>query len=180
VHGYYGESAVRTQANELLPFDGSGALVGYKFNTATPTYVDFNVGPYYHGRLDAWTYLTTLPVAPKVKLGLESDRNTYFTSYPGETSGTQWLDRATVDYQLNRETQFDVGLRRIIGPNLPVSFAPPNFAPVNASNVTAALHYLSRSGRSEIYLVYGDPNSLATTPAFFAKYILYLGAPKGT
>jgi hypothetical protein len=180
VHGYYGESAVRTQANELLPFDGSGALVGYKFNTATPSYVDFNVGPYYHGRLDAWTYLTTVPVAPKVKLGLESDRSAYFTSYPGETSGTQWLDRATVDYQLNRETQFDVGLRRIIGANLPVSFAPPNFAPVNASNVTAALHYLSRSGRSEIYLVYGDPNSLATTPAFFAKYILYLGAPKGT
>jgi hypothetical protein len=180
VHAYYGESAVRTQANEYLPFDGSGALVGYKFNTATPTYVQFNGGPYYHGKLDAWTYLTTLPVVKKVHLTLEADRASYLTAYPGESGGTQWLDRTTLDYQVNKETQFDLGARRIVGPNLPVSYAPPNFTPLNAGNVTAALHFLSRSGRSEIYLVYGDPNSLATTPAFFAKYILYLGAPKGT
>ena len=180
VHAYDSESAVRTQAGAFLPFDGNGGLVGYKFNTATPSYIDFVGGPYYHGKLDAWTYLTTVPVVPKLHVTLETDRNTYFTAYPGESSGTQWLERATVDYQLNRETQFDVGLRRIIGPNLPVSYAPPDFTPVDASNVTAAFHFLSRGGRSEIYLVYGDPNSLATTPAFFAKYILYLGAPKGT
>ena len=180
VHAYYTESGVRTEANEFLPFDGTGALVGYKFNTATPTYVEYTGGPYYHGKLDAWTYLTTLPVAPKVHLSLEADRSSYDTFYPGESSGTQWLERATLDYQANKETQFDLGVRRITGPNLPVSYAPPNFTPVIASNVTAAFHFLSRSGRSEIYLVYGDPNSLATTPAFFAKYILYLGAPKGT
>jgi len=51
---------------------------------------------------------------------------------------------------------------------------------LGAGNVSAALHYLSRSGRNEMYLVYGDPNSLITTPAFFVKYILYVGAPKGT
>jgi hypothetical protein len=180
VHAYTSESAVRTFANEFLPFDGNGALFGYKFNTATPTYVDYVGGPYYHGRLDTWNYLSTLPVAPKVHLSLEADRNSYFTSYPNEAGGTQWLERATLDVQFNRETQFDLGLRRLIGPQLPTSYAPPDFAPLDAGNVTAALHFLSKSGRDEIYLVYGDPNSLATTPAFFAKYIFYLGAPKGT
>ncbi len=180
VHAYYAESAVRTFANEFLPFDSSGAAVGYKFNTATPTYVQYSGGPYYHGNLDAWTYLATLPVAPKVHLTLEADRNSYETSHIDETSVTQWLERGTVDYQINKETQFDIGVRRIIGANLPTSYAPPDFTPLDAGNVTAAFHYLSKSGRSEIYLVYGDPNSLVTTPAFFAKYILYLGAPKGT
>jgi len=33
---------------------------------------------------------------------------------------------------------------------------------------------------NEFYLVYGDPNSLATTPALFLKWIRYIGAPKGT
>ena len=180
VHAYYNESAVRTNENQFLPFDGSGALLGYKFSTATPSYIEYAGGPYYHGELDAWTYLTTLPVTPKVRITLEADRNSYFTHDPFETGGTQWLERPSLDVQFNRETQFDVGLRRIIGPALPVAYATPNFGKIDAGNVTVALHYLARSGRDEIYLVYGDPNSLATTPAFFAKYILYLGAPKGT
>ncbi len=180
VHAYYGESAVRTIEDEFLPFDGSGFLAGYKFETATPSYIEYTGGSYYHGRLDSWTYLTTLPLVTKVRLTLEADRNSYFTSDRMEMGGTQWLERPTLDVQFNRETQFDVGLRRIIGPQLPVAYAAPNFTAIDAGNVTVALHYLARSGRDEVYLVYGDPNSLATTPAFFAKYILYLGAPKGT
>ncbi len=180
VHGYYNESAVRTFADEFLPFDGSGGLIGYKYSTATPSYVQYTGGPYYHGSLDAWTYLLTVPLSPKIRLTLETDRSAYFTRYAGESSGTQWLERASLDYQINREAQFDIGPRRIIGPPLPVSFAPPVFTPVDAANVSAAFHYLSRSGRDEFYLVYGNPNSLATTPALYLKYILYLGAPKGT
>jgi hypothetical protein len=180
VHAYQAESAVRTNLGEFLPFDSNGFLLGYKFNTATPTYIQYSGGPYYHGNLDSWTYLATLPLARKVRATLETDRNAYFTRYPGEPSGTQWLERASLDFQFDRETEFDIGVRRVLGSPLPVSYATPNFTPVNAGNVTAALHFLSRSGRSEIYLVYGDPNSLATTPALFFKYIFYLGAPKGT
>ena len=180
VHGIYSETAVRTFANEFLPFDGNGFLVGYKYSSATPSDIQYTGGPYYHGQLDAWTYLSTVPLTQHVRLSLEADRNSYFTHYIGEASETQWLERATLDFQLNRETEFDLGARRLIGPNLPVSFAPPNFTPLGAGNVSAALHYLSRSGRNEMYLVYGDPNSLITTPAFFVKYILYVGAPKGT
>ena len=40
-----------------------------------------------------------------------------------------------------------------------------------------AFHYLRRS--NEFYFVYGDPNSLSTTPALFLKWIRYVGAPKG-
>jgi hypothetical protein len=180
IHGYYSESAVRTYANELLPFDGSGALLGYKYSTATPSYVEYTGGPYYHGSLDAWTYLTTLPLSPKIKLSLETDRSSYYTTYPGESSGTQWLERATLDFQINREAEFDVGPRRIFGPSLPVAYAPPNFTPIVGGNFSAAFHYLSRSGRDEFYLVYGNPNNLSTLPALYAKVILYLGAPKGT
>jgi hypothetical protein len=180
LHLYYNETAVRTYADELLPFDGSGALIGYKFATATPDYIEYSGGPYYHGELDAWTYIATIPLANKAHLALETDRDSYFTRYPGEAGGTQWLERASLDFQFNRETQFDVGARRLIGPNLPVSFAPPDFTPINAGNFSAAFHYVARSGRSEIYVVYGDPNSLSTTPALFVKYIRYIGAPKGT
>jgi hypothetical protein len=115
-----------------------------------------------------------------VKVTFEADRSAYFTQYPAEPGGTQWLERASLDYQLNREAQFDLGVRRVLGSPLPVSYAAPVFTPVDASNVTAAFHYLARNGHGEFYLVYGDPNSLATTPALFLKYILYLGAPKGT
>jgi hypothetical protein len=33
---------------------------------------------------------------------------------------------------------------------------------------------------SEIYLAYGDPNSLLTVPQVILKWIFYAGADKGT
>ncbi len=180
IRSFLSESAVRTFANEFLPFDGSGIFVGYKAATATPDYVQYSGGAYYHGELDAWNYIATLPVARNTHLALELDRNSYETRYPGETGGTQWLERASLDLQFNRETQFDLGVRRLIGPDLPNSYAPPIPGSLNAGNVSFAWHYLARNGHSEVYAVYGDPNSLATTPALFIKYIRYIGAPKGT
>ena len=93
-------------------------------------------------------------------------------------SSTLWLERASLDYQLSKDASFDVGARRIIGGFLPNSFQLPPFGQVNAGNVSLAFHYLSRS--NEFYVVYGDPNSLSTTPALFLKWIRYVGAPKGT
>ncbi len=71
-------------------------------------------------------------------------------------------------------------MRRIIG-NTPPFFTPVSQLDtlyVNASNVSVA--YYKRFGRGELYLVYGDPNALSTTPAMIAKYIFYVGAQKGT
>jgi hypothetical protein len=180
VHSYYNQSAVRTFANELLPFDGSGFLVGYKFSTSTPTYIQYQGGPYYHGTLDAWTYLTTLKLAPRLHLTLEQDEDQYLSIYPGEMRTNQWLERASLDFQLNKETQADLGVRRVIGSFLPTVAFAPNFVPVTGGNISAAFHFLARNGKSEFYAVYGDPNSFSTTPAIFLKYIRYIGAPKGT
>jgi len=180
VHTYYNQSAVRTFANQLLPFDASGFLAGYKFATNTPTYIQYQGGPYYHGNLDAWTYLTTLKVAPRLHLTLEQDEDQYLSRFPGEMRTNQWLERASLDFQASRETQFDLGVRRVIGSFLPTFAATPNFAPVTGGNISAALHFLASNGKSEFYAVYGDPNSFSTTPAIFLKYIRYIGAPKGT
>ena len=178
VEVFTGSLGILTTSSVVLPFNTNGLLVGYKTNTTTPTTVSNLTGAYYHGRLDAWQYITTQPLTHDLNLSLETDENQYATAYPGEQSGRQWLERASFDWQLSRNASFDIGARRLIGPNLPVSFAPPDFTPVDAANVSAAFHFLS--AQNEFYVVYGNPNSLSTTPALFLKWIRYIGAEKGT
>lgn len=189
---------IRTVENELLPFNGNGFNVGYRENTNTPSYLQYTGGPYYHGGLDAWTYLTTLPVTRRIHVALETDEDKYLTVYPGEVSTDQWLARASLDWQPNKEWQFDVGMRRIVGPNLPNAFQTPVYQSIyspastcniatgnpyqsgcfiDAGNVSLALHYLR--GHDEFYFVYGNANNLITEPALFVKWILYIGAQKG-
>jgi hypothetical protein len=163
---------------EFLPFDGNSIEYGYKIATNTPSYVQYFGGPYYHGTLDGWSYVSTLPIMRKLRLRLEADQNRYLTQHVAEVSGSQWLERATLDWQLGRDAAFDVGVRRIIGQNLPNAFEAPDFTPVNAANITLAFHLLS--AKNEFYLVYGNPNNLQTLPAVYLKWIRYIGAPKGT
>ncbi|HEY7980379.1 MAG TPA: DUF5916 domain-containing protein [Candidatus Eremiobacteraceae bacterium] len=175
---FTGSSDILVTSNQLLPFNTNGVYLGYKAATTTPSFVQHLAGAYYHGSLDNWTYLTTQPLARDIHVTFEADENQYTTVYPGEKSGRQWLERATLDWQLNRNASFDLGVRRLIGPNLPVSFAPPDFTPLNAANVSVAFHFLT--SKNEFYAVYGDPNSLSTKPALFLKWIRYIGAEKGT
>ncbi len=196
LHLFTSSNVDRTQNGEFLPFDGNGFLLGYRANTNTPSIITYNGGEYYHGHINAWTYMTTVPVTPRVHLSLEADRDAYLSVWPGESSSTQWLERTSLDWQPNRFTQLDLGLRRILGPNMPNAFEPltygsmsnpnsPCFADpyaagcfVNAGNVSMALHFLA--ARNEFYLVYGNANNLSTEPALFIKWIRYLGAEKGT
>lgn len=192
VHVYGGNSGIRVFDGEFLPFANNGATIGYKMDSPTPTFVSYAGGRYFHGKLDAWTYLATLPVGRKVHLGLELDENQYLTSWPGEATTKQWLERASLDWQISREASFDAGVRRIVGPNLPNSFEPLVYdSPavcaanaynpgcyVNASNVSLAFHLLA--SKNEFYVVYGNPNNLSTEPALFVKWIRYIGAEKGT
>jgi hypothetical protein len=180
LHVYGAEQTVRTYDDRFLPFDGNGAYVGYKTQTTTPTYVQYTGGDYYHGVLDAWVYLTTLPVTKRIHLTLETDEDNYLSRVPSEGRAVTWLERTSLDYQISREMQFDLGARQIFGENIPNAIAAPDFTPFRAANVTFAFHYLSRDGTNEFYAVYGDPNSLATKPALFLKLIRYIGAPKGT
>ena len=171
-------SAVQVPSGELLPFDGNTLYLGYRVNTATPTYVQYSGGPYYHGELNAYRAVTVLPLRKRLHLTLEADEDKYLTVARGESTTNQWLQRASLDWQISKDASFDVGGRRIVGTFLPNAFQLPPFAYVNAGNVSVAFHYLS--SRNEFYVVYGDPNSLATTPALFVKWIRYIGAPKGT
>ena len=174
---------------ELLPFNSVGFSLSYKGQTSTPTVLQYTTGAYSHGRLTAWSYKTTIPVVRRVNLSLEADSNLYGGSHlAGEPSAKQWLERTSIDWQFTRDASFDLGARRIIGANLPNAFQAPDlpspqlngFLPfdyVNAGNVSAAFHFLA--AKNEYYLVYGNPNSLSTTPALFFKWIRYIGAQKG-
>ncbi|HEX3464324.1 MAG TPA: hypothetical protein VHS78_09790 [Candidatus Elarobacter sp.] len=173
-----GVSGVQTLSGEFLPFNGNTVSLGYHTSTGTPTSISHSGGLYYHGALDANRYVTVLPLRRKLRLNLEGDEDRYSTRQPGESSTTLWLERASLDWQLSRDASFDVGARRIIGGFLPNAFQPPPFGTVNAGNVSFAFHLLN--SRNEFYVVYGDPNSLSTTPALFLKWIRYIGAPKGT
>jgi len=193
---------VLSSEDGLLPFDGNGFLIGYHMGknqanggsttTSAPTYVQYSGGPYYHGKLDAWVYHATVPLAKRYSIALETDEDRYETMYPGESSTTQWLERVSFDWQISRYAQFDLGIRRIVGPNLPNSFQSlsslspsvcsgnPYYAgcPVEAGNVSFAFHFLAF--KNEFYAVYGNPNAFTTTPTFFLKWIRYIGAEKGT
>jgi len=201
---------------ELLPFNSNGFFLGYKTQTSTPSSLQYSGGTYFHGHLNSWSYTTTLPIRPKVHLTLEADRNAYAPQLAWqpawqrvmglEPDATQWLERASLDWQISRYSSLDLGLRRIVGRNIPNAFQFPDlpapapgkpcssigngpgnaptqscFSPfdfINTGNVSVAFHFLA--AHNEFYLVYGDPNSLSTYPALYLKWIRYIGAEKGT
>lgn len=181
LHIFGGYAKNETFDGQYLPFNQNGLYAGYKTQTATPTSIMYMGGPYYHGSLSSWSYLTTRPLMRDLKLSLEVDENSYA---PGgtyaalEPAARQWLERASIDWQFNRFASFDVGARRILGRNLPNAFEAPTFEFVNAGNVSAAFHFLA--AHNEWYVVYGNPNNLSTLPAFYVKWIRYIGAEKGT
>lgn len=192
---------------ELLPFDSNGFFLGYKTQTSTPSGITYSGGRYFHGHLTSWSYQTTVPLRRAVHLTLEADDNRYVPNggwepawqkaFGLEPAASQWLERASLDWQFNRYASVDVGIRRIVGRNIPNAYQFPDFpvpafgtpctmgtqcySPfdyVDAGNATFAFHFLS--SHNEFYVVYGNPNSLSTYPALYMKWIRYLGAEKGT
>lgn len=155
-----------------------GGTLTYNSNGATPASYSYNIGRYAAGYLRASARQFTVRVTPRGTITFEAD-DTGDTLDTGEKL-VQWLERISFAYQINRTSSLAVGVRRIIGTT------PPFFTPVselntlyiNAANVSVA--YYKRFGRGELYLVYGDPNAISTTPAAIAKYIFYVGAQKGT
>jgi len=179
VFGGYGKN--ETFDNQYLPFNQNGIFLGYKTQTSTPSSITYSGGPYYHGSLSSWSYVTTRPLTRGLNLSLEADENTYAPggSYVAlEPTARQWLERISIDYQFSRYASFDLGARRIVGQNLPNAFETPTFDNLNAGNVSAAFHFLA--AHNEWYVVYGNPNNLSTLPAFYVKWIRYIGAEKGT
>lgn len=152
----------------------NGIGVYYAQNTSTPSSYSYNVGQFGAGYLRSSQRSTTLKAGRRGTLTFEADD----TSWSLDTGGApmrQWLERVSYALQLSGGSSFAIGARRIIGTG-PAFFQTPQY--VDASNVSFA--YYRRIGPGEFYLVYGDPNSLYTTPALIAKWIIYIGAQKGT
>jgi Carbohydrate family 9 binding domain-like len=192
---YTNSSGIETTYNgEFLPYNTNGFQLGYKTATTTPTTITYNGGLYDHGHLTAWSYVTTQPLISKLDLSLEADETLYApASTVMEPVAQQWLERSSLNWQFSRDASVVLGVRRIIGRNLPNSFEAPDFSSsspcgtinglnpfdcVNAGNVSFAFHFLS--ARNEYYVVYGNPNNLTTLPALYVKWIHYIGAEKGT
>jgi len=163
----------------------NGLALSYGHSGSAPTTVTYNIGRFGPGYLRTTTRLSTLRLGPRGTLTLEGD-NTNQTLDIG-TKDVQWLERASIAYQLGSQQSVAIGVRRIIGTSLIIT--PPQFVttpaghyvlptPLNASNVSFA--YYRHVGQDELYVVYGDPNQLRTLPAFIVKFVHYFGAQKGT
>jgi hypothetical protein len=170
-----------TAGNQYLLFPGrpggvanqNGVTLSYNANGSTPTSVSYNIGRFGTGYLLATTRSTTLPIGRRGTLTLEADDTN--DSMDSGDRFVQWLERVSVGYQLDGSSSVALGVRRIIGTGPPF-FTVPVFT--DASNVSFAYH--RRIAKGELYVVYGDPNALSTTPALIGKYIFYVGAEKGT
>ncbi|HEV3152731.1 MAG TPA: DUF5916 domain-containing protein [Candidatus Baltobacteraceae bacterium] len=151
----------------------NGVSIAYAQNTSTPTTFSYNVGRFGGGYLRSTVRSTSLRLGRRQTLSVEAD-NTDWNLDTGATE-VQWLERTNFAYQISANSSFAIGARRILGTG-PAFFGKPQF--VDASNVSLA--YYNRIGPGELYLVYGNPNALYTQPALIVKWILYLGAQKGT
>jgi len=168
-----GAAYVRLSNGVFAPVTQNGPLLGYHLHTSTPSQISYNVGRFGDGMLRSWVRQTTLPLGQLGTIQFEGDNTDYSTNSGGRLQ--QWLEKASLSFQMGHDTSFAVGLRRIIGYAPPLTSAP---SLVNASNVSFAYH--RRMSHDELYFVYGDPNNLATTPAFIIKLVHYFGADKGT
>jgi hypothetical protein len=172
--------------------DQNGAAFSHGSQTSTPTSISYNIGRFGPGFLRSTARLTTLRMTPRGTLALEADNTNDTTDeipsmMLSSVKNVQWLERATFTYQFNSSSSLAVGLRRIIGTSPELLFptttcrANPLTAAcgyTDASNVSVAFH--KRVGADEFYVVYGDPNQLATLPALIVKFVHYFGADKGT
>ncbi len=147
----------------------------YHGPSATPTSISYNAGRYGNGRLDTWFRSTTMRVGNHGSLTLALDDTAQWLPAPGPNN-IQWFESLSYAYQIGRNSSFAIGLRRVIG-NPPIPNGGGDCIG-SCSNVSVAYHLRLRT--SEIYLAYGDPNTLTTVPQTIFKLIFYAGATKGT
>ncbi len=175
---YLNASVARAVDGSFLPFDQNGAYLGYLTSTSTPSSIGFVGGTYGRGELASWQRQLTFLVRRQVTVNFEADDDRYSPRLASDKPAVLWLERAGATVQLTRDASFSLGLRRIIGAAPPSTFAPLVGPVVSAGNVTAAFHVLR--GSNELFVVYGDANTLSTTPALIVRLTHYLGAGKGS
>ncbi len=142
-------------------------------NAANETTISYNTGRYGLGRLDSWTRSTTLKVGPRGALSFDLDSTSQWL--PG-SANVQWFERVGYTLQLGSNMSFALGVRKVVG-------TPPDpngGGSCIGSCTNLALSFHARLAHSELYVAYGNPNTLSTLPQALVKWIFYAGADKGT
>lgn len=145
------ESFQRVRGEPVLhPDNTQGARIDYLLNT--PQQSTFNAlgGSYGTGRLNAGDRLGAIRIARRTTLALEA----YDTRWTGNgVVDEQWLERATLTFDIDRRTNAVVGLRRIVGtpppdPGLPL----PAF--LNTTNISFG--FTRHLPHDDLFVAYGD------------------------
>ena len=154
--------------NNLNNFPTHGA-------SSTPTTISYSTGRYGDGRLDTWFRSSTMRVGSRGSLTLTVDNTAQWLNGKAPDN-VQWFDSVAYSYQIDRDSSFAVGLRRVIG--MPPQPNGGGNCMGTCSNISVAFHRRFRN--EELYAAYGDPNTLITVPQFIFKLIHYIGSQKGT
>jgi hypothetical protein len=143
--------------------------------SSTPTSISYTTGAYGDGRLDTWFRSSTIRAGNRGALTLAVDDTAQWL-YGKAPDNIQWFDSLAYSYQLDRDSSFAIGVRKVIG--MPPQPNGGGNCIGTCSNVSIAFH--KRFKREELYMAYGDPNTLVTVPQAIFKLIYYLGSQKGT
>ena len=154
--------------NNLNNFPTHGA-------SATPTSIQYYTGRYGDGRLDTWFRYTTLRVGMRGTLTFTVD-NTAQWMYGHESDNVQWFDSVSYAYQISRDSSLAIGVRNVVG--YPPQPNGGGDCEGRCANISVAYHL--RFKHDELYIAYGDPNTLITVPQAIFKVIFYAGGEKGT
>jgi hypothetical protein len=95
---------------------------------------------------------------------------------PKAPNNIQWFERLSYAYQIDRDSSLALGIRRVDG-DPPI---PNGGGDCIGKCTNLSFSYHLRRRHAELYLGYGDPNTLTTTPQAILKLIYYVGAEKGT
>jgi hypothetical protein len=142
--------------------------------SSTPTTIQYYTGRYGDGRLDTWFRASTMRVGMRGSLTLTVDDTAQWLNVGRDN--VEWFDSLAYSYQIDRDSSFAIGVRRVIG-------TPPQpngggDCIGTCSNISVAYH--KRFKHEELYAAYGDPNTLITVPQAILKLIFYVGSQKGT
>lgn len=141
--------------------------------SATPTQLAVFQGRYGSGFLYTWYRTSVIRVGVRGTLNVTLDSTQqYMRSGP---NNVQWFDGLAYAYQIALNSSLALGVRQVVG-YPPIPNGGGN-CEGRCSNVSVAYHLLWK--REELYLAYGDPNSLVTVPQALVKLIFYAGAEKG-
>jgi len=169
-----GSSFYRLPGDPVLHADNQqGLRIDYKYQTAAQSTLLWNTGRFGDGTLDAWQRQLGFRVWRRATVSLLA----YDTDWRGDGGARQkqWLDRASVSFDLGPRASLVAGVRTIIGT------APPfPFAQTYAKMTNLSFGLSTRRAHDDFYLVYGDASAVVTRPALTLKLVHYIGAEKGT